>query len=265
MESTELAVDGVRLHTLIRSGVPTILFLHGLAGHGGEWKPVCGLLDDSIGVIAPDQRGHGESWIGSKVEVDRSAYVCDAVSLIEEFAGRPVIVVGQSMGGLVSTYLAARRPDLVRHLVLIEAGIRPMRQADIKALEAWFDRWPARFADEEEAAQFFGSDKTSTPAWVDGLARTPKGLVRRFDPETMLTAMRALASTSRTAEWGEISAPTTLIRAGNSVITDDEIDEMVAAQPNTQVIEIEDGGHDVHLDQPKKVAALLADIAEKHA
>lgn len=241
------------------------MFLHGLAGHGGEWKPVCGLIDDSVGVIAPDQRGHGESWAGVDVEVDRSAYVGDAVGLIEQFAPGRVIVVGQSMGGLVGVYLAASRPDLVEHLVLIEAGIRPMAEADLKTLEAWLNRWPERFASEEEAAQFFGSDIPSTPAWVDGLARTPDGLLRRFDPETMLLAMRALAGTSRAQEWIEISAPTTLLRASNSVLPDVEVDEMVAARPNTQVIEVEHSGHDVHLDQPERVATVLADIARRRA
>ena len=263
MKSTEFTVAGVRLLTLFRRGSPTILFLHGLAGHRGEWKQVYELLDDSIGVIAPDLRGHGDSWSGIDLEVDRSAYVSDAVLLIERLVGRSVLVVGQSMGGLVASVLAAQRSDLVRHLVLIEAGVRPMTEIDFKALEAWFDRWPARFADEDEAATFFGYGKRSTPAWVDGLARTPHGLLRRFDPETMLRAMRALASTSRAAEWSEISAPITLIRAADSVITDDEVEEMVAMRPNTHVIEIEDCGHDVHLDQPKQVADLLTDIVER--
>lgn len=250
---------------MFRPGEPTILLIHGLAGHGGEWKPVYDILDDSIGVIAPDQRGHGESWDGAEVEVDRSAFVSDSVSLIEHLARGAVVVAGQSMGGLVATYLAASRPDLVNHLVLIEAGIRPMTGADFKALESWFDRWPARFADDEEAQRFFGSDKPSTSAWVDGLARTPKGLIRRFDPETMLRAMRALANTSRAAEWRDISTPTTLIRASHSVITDDEIGEMVTARPTTVVIEVEDSGHDVHLDQPERVATVLADIADRTA
>ena len=264
MEATEFAADGVRLHTLVRHGEPTILILHGLAGHSGEWNPVGELLDDSIGVIAPDQRGHGESGGRTVAEIERSAYVADAVSLIEHIAGRPVIVVGQSMGGLVATYLAASRPDLVRHLVLIEAGTRPMTESDFEASEARFDRWPARFGDEGEAAQFFGSDKPSTPAWIAGLARTPTGLARRFDPETMMTAMRTLASTSRIKEWHEISAPTTLLRASDSVIADDEIDEMVTARPNTRAIEIEQSGHDVHLDQPEQVAIVLSDIAQGH-
>lgn len=265
MESTEVSIAGVRLHTLLRSGSPTILFLHGLAGHGGEWNQVCEYLDDTIGVIAPDQRAHGESWDGADVEVDRAAYVNDAVSLIEQFATGPVLVVGQSIGGVVATLVAASRPDLVDHVVLIEAGIRPMAEADLEALAKWLDRWPARFADEDEAARFFGCDKRSTPAWVEGLARTPSGLERRFDPEMMLRTMLALASTSRVAEWSELSAPTTLIRAADSVIADGEIEEMVAARSNTQVIEIEDSAHDVHLDEPERVAAVLADLVERTA
>ncbi len=265
MESTHLIVDGVRLYALVRPGTPTILFLHGLAGYGGEWKPVCGLLDDSLGFVAPDQRGHGQSQIGPEVAVDRLAYVGDAVTIINQLVGGPVILVGQSMGGLVATYLAASRPDLVNHLVLIEAGVRPLRQTDIESLESWLDRWPTRFADDCEATRFFGHRNPSTSAWVDGLARTPKGLVRRFDPETLLTAMRALASNSRAEAWREISVPTTLVRAGNSAIGDDDIEEMVIARPDTRVVEILDSGHDVHLDNPREVATLLSDIAERHA
>lgn len=263
MESTELSAGGVRLRTLIRPGSPTILFLHGLAGHGGEWKQVCEHLGDTIGVIAPDQRAHGRSWDGADVEVDRAAYVNDAIFLIENLATRPVLVVGQSMGGIVATLVAFDRPDLMDRLVLIEAGIRPMKEAGFEQLGAWLERWPARFADEDEAARFFGYDNRSTPAWVDGLARTPSGLVRRFDPEAMLGTMRALASTSRAAEWREITVPTTLMRAAQSVIDDREIKEMVDARPNTQVIEIEDSGHDVHLDEPERVAAVLTDVMEK--
>ncbi|HEX6220957.1 MAG TPA: alpha/beta hydrolase, partial [Acidimicrobiia bacterium] len=84
MESTEVTVAGVSLHALFRPGSPTILFLHGLAGHDGEWKRVYEVLDDSIGVIAPDQRGHGDSWGGVDIEVDRSAYLSDVVLLIEQ-------------------------------------------------------------------------------------------------------------------------------------------------------------------------------------
>ena len=70
---------------------------------------------------------------------------------------------------------------------------------------------------------------------LDGLAKRPNGLVRRFDSQTMLGAMRALASTSRGAAWRDISTPTTVIRASDSVIGDDEMDEMVTARPITDV------------------------------
>ncbi len=262
MESIDIAMTRGKLHTLFRDGSPTILFLHGLAGYGGEWKQVCELLDDGIGIIAPDQRGHGGSWDGSDIDVDRSAFLGDAVALVGRLSRDSVVVVGQSMGGLVAISLAASRPDLVTHLVLIEAGIRSTTEADLGSLAAWLDRWPSVFIDEDEAARFFGYDKPSTPAWVEGLARTPKGLERRFDSGTMLRTMRALAGNGLAVEWGEISAPTTLIRGAAGMISDDEMEEMVAARPDIRVIEVEDSGHDVHLDQPERVAAILSHIVK---
>jgi pimeloyl-ACP methyl ester carboxylesterase len=254
---TSVSTGSARLHVLVRPGRPSILFLHGLAGYGGEWDQVCDHLDDTVGVVVPDQRAHGRSWDGTEIEVDRTAYVGDAISLIECLAARPVVVAGQSMGGVVATLLAHARPDLVDHLVLIEAGIRPMEEADFERLEAWFDRWPERFGDEDEAASFFGRDKRSTPWWITGLSETPEGLVSRFDPDTMVRTMRALGTTSRAAEWSGISLPTTLIRAAESVVTDEEVEEMLATRPDVHVIEIEGSGHDVHLDQPERVAVVL--------
>lgn len=137
-----------------------------------------------------------------------------------------------------------------------------MSEADFVVLKAWFDRWPDSFVDEQEASEFFGSDARSTPAWVEGLAKTPAGFVRRFDPDAMLQTMRALASKSRLTEWQSITAPTTLIRATDSMISDRDIADMRAGRHGVELVDIEDSGHDVHLDQPARVAAILTRLME---
>lgn len=72
----------------------------------------------------------------------------------------------------------------------------------------------------------------------------------------MLKTMRALANTSRSQEWPEITAPTTLIRAMQSMISDRDIADMLATRRGVNLVQIDDSGHDVHLDQPARVAAV---------
>jgi pimeloyl-ACP methyl ester carboxylesterase len=54
--------------------------------------------------------------------VSRDALVADAACVIERLGLRPAVVVGQSLGGLTALSLAARHPELVRGLVLVEAS-----------------------------------------------------------------------------------------------------------------------------------------------
>ena len=259
MEPQRVQIGANEFSAIVRAGSPTVLFLHGLAGHSGEWVDVASRLSPSVGLIIPDQRAHGSTWLCGTTEVRADAYVADAAALIERFAKDKVIVVGQSMGGIVATFLAHSRPDLVSRLVLIETGMAAMSDAAFTHLERWFDTWPESFADRAEAAEFFGPDKRSTPAWIDGLEETDSGLVKRFDPSVMVETMRTLATTSRLPEWRSINVPTTLVVAPDSAIDEADIAEMLEAKPDTELFVSEDSGHDVHLDQPAQVAKLLAE------
>ena len=185
VEFAERRVDGeVELSLLHRPGEPVVLFLHGLAGYGGEWLGVVSELSETFGLLIPDQRGHGASRTGGGVELGRADYVNDAVELIEELASDgSVIVVGQSMGGIVGTYLTRERPDLVAALVLIETGMEPVTDDQINNLETWFDSWSRGFESVTEAGEFFGEGTPSAEVWVDGLEWRNGRLVGRFDPK----------------------------------------------------------------------------------
>lgn len=246
----------------VRAGSPTVLLLHGLAGHRGEWNPVIAQLDPAIGVIAPDQRAHGDRFDpGVNCLDSRDVHVSDAVSLIDAFADGPVVVVGQSMGGIVALLLAHARPDLVSHLVLVEAGVQAMTESDLESLAQWFESWPSRFVGRDDALAFFGQTMRSPAAWVDGLESTASGLVPRFDPAQMLDTMRSLAFTDRMDAWRALTMPTTLIVGADSFVSEAERAAMTEARPETSRVTIADSGHDVHLDQPDEVAGAIAAAA----
>jgi len=253
--------DDVDLNVRGRPGSPTVLFLHGLAGHGGEWIPVIEHLDAAAGVIAPDQRAHGASFHPTQTcDLGREAFVADGIRLIEAFADEPIVVVGQSMGGIAALLIAHARPDLVKHLVLVEAGISAMTEDDLAGLRQWFESWPQSFADADEAMDFFGRDAPSTPAWVSGLERSAHGLTARFRIEEMMEAIRSLGLTNRSSEWQALTIPATLISAANGFLDAAELADMKALRPTTTVVTVDDAGHDVHLDQPVTVARLIAAV-----
>ncbi len=93
--------------------IPTaIAFLPGTSGRGDFWAPVAERF--------PEFRSVFFDWPGfGGIESDPSvSSFNDLASLVIEQLDGPTVVVGQSMGGVVAALVAARRPDLVSHLVL---------------------------------------------------------------------------------------------------------------------------------------------------
>jgi pimeloyl-ACP methyl ester carboxylesterase len=67
----------------------------------------------------------------------------DCAEVVAASGGVPLVVVGHSMGGFVATVLAARRPDLVRGIVLVDGGL-PFPAADEAATLAGLQPIKAR-------------------------------------------------------------------------------------------------------------------------
>ncbi len=98
----------------------TYVLIHG-AWHGAWcWERVApALRADGHRVVTPDLPGHGDDRTPTR-EVTLPAYV-DRVCGILDAAPEPVVLVGHSMGGIVITEAAERRPEKVRNLVYVTA------------------------------------------------------------------------------------------------------------------------------------------------
>lgn len=109
---------------------PPIVLVHGLGGSTVNWELVGGALSERYNthVTALDLPGFGRTRSDHRpagFEVHR--YV--VTTLLRERG--PAIVAGNSMGGAISVSLAARHPELVRALVLVDAAYpRPSRNID---------------------------------------------------------------------------------------------------------------------------------------
>ncbi|MEK7594614.1 MAG: alpha/beta hydrolase [Patescibacteria group bacterium] len=103
------------------SGSP-VVFLHGIGKTASVWKHVIEEMSESgCRLVAFDLLGFGESpkpgWLDYNVDQHAAAVIAsiEKLNLTE-----PAVLVGHSMGCLVSVRVARLRPDLVKHLVLYE-------------------------------------------------------------------------------------------------------------------------------------------------
>lgn len=243
-----IARGDVSLHVLDFGGEgPPLLMLHGLAGSSRELIPTAEALREEFRVVLMDQRGHGGS---TRVPSDlsRQAYVDDAIAVLTALAaGSRWMLVGQSMGAHTAFLVAAHRPDLVEHLVMLEGhaeGSDDVR--DAAALGEYFRSWPASFADEAHARSFLG-DEAIVDAWIADLELTEDGLAPRFDADAMERTIAAVHE-PRWEEWERLRVPTSVVFGRDGMFSDAQKDELIRRRPATSRHDLVGGSHDAHLD-----------------
>jgi acyl transferase domain-containing protein len=118
-------------------GGPKLLLLHGILEHGATWDAIADTLaNQGYHVIAPDLRGHGRSaHAGPDGGYQLMDFLGDIDALTQSLTekAQPIMLVGHSMGAVLSAVLASLRPERFSHLVLVEpvvpAADRPQETA----------------------------------------------------------------------------------------------------------------------------------------
>jgi pimeloyl-ACP methyl ester carboxylesterase len=255
--------DRRRYDTSVARQVPaTLLLLHGLAGHSGEWDVTARLLAGRHRVVAFDQRGQGASERHPR-DMSRSAYVKDVVAVIEELGLDDVVLVGQSLGGHTAMLTAATHPELVRALVMVEAGpggAEPDPREKVRIGE-WLASWPVPFPSPAVAADFFGGGPVGA-GWAAGLEEREDGWWPRFDPALMTGSLTELSQRPFRREWEQVACPTLVVLAESGIIPSKEVYAMTRTRPGTVMVQVPGAGHDLHLEAPDMLHTALTDFLE---
>jgi proline iminopeptidase len=129
LPSIELAGTRLHLQTLGDPADPVIIFLHG--GPGGDHRSLLALAESYDGysladdhlLVYWDQRGTGLSRRHDKGDLTIDRYVADLAALIDRFSpNAPVLLIGESWGGMYAAAFINRYPDRVRGAALLEPG-----------------------------------------------------------------------------------------------------------------------------------------------
>jgi pimeloyl-ACP methyl ester carboxylesterase len=117
-------------------GTP-IVFVHGLGGSHLNWCLVGPGLADGRRAVALDLHGFGLTpGTRATATVQRNTRLLDR--FVREVTGTPVVLAGNSMGGLISLMQAAAAPETVRGLVLIDPALPPPRQTPDRRVTGQF-------------------------------------------------------------------------------------------------------------------------------
>ena len=99
------------------SARPTVLLVHQSPSSGRMWIPVMELLAPDVRTCAIDLLGYGESDPPSG-QLTLEQHAALLVEAVETATDGPLVVVGHHTGAVVAAEIAARRPDLVRGVML---------------------------------------------------------------------------------------------------------------------------------------------------
>ena len=102
---------------------PGLILVHGGAAHAQWWSFLAPLLTRQYDVVALDLSGHGDS--GRRAEYPRRQWADEVMAVIADarFVGAPVLV-GHSMGGLVSIVAASLYGDALAGAIIVDAPVR---------------------------------------------------------------------------------------------------------------------------------------------
>lgn len=243
-----------------RPEAPTVVFGHGLLFGGWMFEAQIEVLRADYRCVAIDWRGQGESP-PARAAYDMDTLAGDAIALIERVVGQPAHYVGLSMGGFVGQRVAARRPDLVRSLTLLntsaepEARIAAIRERAFAVVCRYGGITPVRRRVEKLIfGPAFRADPRFEPAaneWIRRLSLCDRGAIRQ--------AVLAVADRAGvTDEIVAIKAPTLVIVGEQDASTPPKRSRTIAELiPGARLEIVPNCGHSSTVEQPEAVNALL--------
>jgi len=231
---------------------PTILMLHGGGQNRFSWKNTGQVLaDEGFHVVALDSRGHGDSDRAHDADYDVETLTADVMQVLDAI-GRPVILIGASMGGLTGILVADEAgPDRVTRLVLVDVVPRFEKNGSARIREFMFSGLHG-FGSLEEAADAVAAylPHRTRPRSPDGLKKNlrlrdgrwywhwdPAFMTKPGDDPQLRTEKFEQAA-------ADLTIPVLLIRGKLSdVVSPEGVRHFLATVPNAEFVELSDAGH----------------------
>lgn len=244
-----------------------MLCLHGGAAHAHWFDYVAPGFTADHHVLALDSRGHGDSARADPKTYTWKTFAEDVNAFVEKLDLRDYVLVGHSMGGMISLLHAATNPQRIGRLVIVDSVmLMPMER--VERMRAFGQMPPRPYATQAELVARYrleGGEKQLTAPQVLQRMGAFSGR-RNSDGTWQHKADRGVyANFTQIAGmplWEKIKVPTLAIRGGahSPRFTPDIMAEIHARAPQVQVAEVRDTDHHVTLDNPQGFIEVVRDF-----
>lgn len=229
---------------------PVLMLLHGAGDHAGTWCRVVPALIKRYTLVIPDLAGHGESApLTGPIQTSEIVSGLEAV-IASEIAGRPMTLVGNSLGAWMAMVLASRHADSVVRVVPVNGGALKGLNEDVSLQPR--TRQEAR----ETMARLRDASSPAIPDYIldDLVRRTGTGALARF----AATATTMDGWLLDEAQLGLLKMPVRLVwGVADQLMSMDYAQRMVTALPDAELIPIERCGHIPQSEAPERFKAAL--------
>jgi pimeloyl-ACP methyl ester carboxylesterase len=259
--------DAVFLHVRRWPGAkrPFVL-VHGLSSNARLWDQTASVLAEAgHPVHAVDLRSHGDS--------DAPPEGYDTATAADDLAALAIpgaIVAGQSWGGNVVVVLAAKHPEAVAALALVDGGWldpaaefasweeceRSLRPPDIDGLPAQDLRGYVRLAHPGWSPEAIEATLYNMRTWPDGT------ITRRLSIDRHMRIVRSMWDDPPHRYYASVSVPVVLIPAGDRSRMN-RVEAAAAAMPDATIRPYPGADHDIHAQHPRELAADLLALADR--
>ena len=250
-------LNGIDLHYQVigaPEGRPTIVFSNSLGTDSRIWRDVVVRLVGEAGIVLYDKRGHGLSGLG-ETPYEMDDHVGDLIALLDHLGGRPVVVCGLSVGGLIAQGLALTRPDLASGLILCDTGMKIGDEA------VWNPRIEAIEAGGMEAVadatmeRWFTADYHAREPAMLALWRT---MFVRQPAEGYTGTARAILGTDFRERAGSIAKPTLCVVGDDDRATPPSlVADMAKTIPGARYEVVSGAGHLPCIEQAETLAQMI--------
>jgi lipase len=244
-------------------GSPRVVCLHGVRNHGRHFASLASELAGHQ-VVAPDLIGHGSSPWEPPWDIARHCH-----AILESVGNGPMSLVGHSFGGRLAFELAARAPENVPKLVLLDPAILlPPHVALAAAENARSDKSYVSFEElidrrYDESQLHFAPRELVIDDLAPHVETGDDGRVRyRYCQSAVVAAYGEMASPPPAFE--DVRVPTLLVLGEQSYLPYDHLlDDHRAALGDLLELAVVPGGHSVLWDALEVTAEVVLDFLER--